>query len=296
MILINKNDYTLLLKDLKNNENLLNSFQKENERLIKLSKKQEIQENFLKTSFFNQQEELNRELNKLKNEQNNNINFIQHNKKTADILKTELELDCLIRELKEKLIISEKTIKNNEYEFQSIIEKLRFENKELISTINNLNLSLNDDNDNDSEVNNLKNENKNLKIDIKNLNDKINWYIENQKIIDDVELNLKKNNFICKLLKNELLKRNTNLKINDINKLIDNSIKKVHFDGGYYENNEKNNKNTDDDGEINIEMTDNKKNEKSFTNTINNKNNKSYSLLQQPHRSFADIKKIKFFF
>jgi hypothetical protein len=130
-ITISKKEYDRLVSEIKIQETLIQGFQQENKRLFELIKSREREEDSKKAKFYDQRNELNIELNRLRNEAHTVIDV----SKDAQELRKELDQEALIRELREKVALAESAAGIREKELQIAIEKLRSENRELIETI-----------------------------------------------------------------------------------------------------------------------------------------------------------------
>ncbi len=126
-----------LKKEFAVQENLIMSYQKENARLTKLLKDQEHQNASKQAQLFDQQEALNRELNKLRNINANvcsdEADF--RKKKSPQDLAHELEQDGKIRYLQDKLVDLESQMLSREKGFLTSINKYKQENTELLGII-----------------------------------------------------------------------------------------------------------------------------------------------------------------
>lgn len=127
------------LEDLKKEflvqEKLIAAYQKENARLTKVLKDQEIEVATKQAQFYDKQEALNRELNRLRNSLTplHDID-LKAKKKTSD-LATELEQDGKIRYLQEKISDLEAQMITREKGFISSINKYKLEIAELNNII-----------------------------------------------------------------------------------------------------------------------------------------------------------------
>lgn len=119
-------------------ERLICSYQKENERLTKLLKDEELRINSNQALFYDQQELLNRELNKLRNEANSTEVQSWRRKKSAEELRLELEQDGKIRFLQEKLAEMEEQTLNREKAFLQKIHRYQQQCSELRQALNKL--------------------------------------------------------------------------------------------------------------------------------------------------------------
>ncbi len=99
----------------------------------------------LKAHFFDQQEELNRTVNALRNEKGLS-NVISSTgaqvRKSAELLRSELDKSSELLHLKDKIIEIQSEASVREKEMQNTINKLRVDNKQLASQVGNIPLDL----------------------------------------------------------------------------------------------------------------------------------------------------------
>jgi len=368
-------------------ERLLDGFHKENERLSFVIKELETERNMRIALFYDEREEMNKELNRLRNFYHNNNNLTSYDvkegkkndkvnkvdndnnkhyvniddnnkisntiskheyrndtekdkyydtiittksKKSSETLRMELEMDNMIRILKEQLLQSESQMNERERELQQIIDRLQHENINYVTNISYLKLQLNNitsktiiNNDNIILQNNIKlycNEIHELKM-------KLQWYIENQKLIEQTDNENKRLKLSYDILKQEFIKFGGDMKfiqkiINDKINNSDNNMKNNHdgnnnnnsIQGNQYHhkvitnsssstnnNNNNNNNNNDNKNETSLISS---SNHIILNNSYNSnhhvidkdKTNNSFTTRyskNNQHRSFADIKKIK---
>jgi hypothetical protein len=211
IISVNRLYYESLLHDHTDQEALIVGFQKENERLTDVLKNREFIELTKQAAFYDQLEVLNKELNRLRNGncERDHINaakssFVGLTHGSVDQLRTDLELDIMVRSLKERVAIAENEAKDRERVFVTEKEKLITENRALTEINNALMLNKNTLIRNATEkqnsvVSQLVNENARL-------SKKINWYVENQVFVDGIAAENSALRTSCSALEQELTK------------------------------------------------------------------------------------------
>ena len=124
-------------------ESLISGFQKENDKLALQLKQRETEEAQRAAKFYDKEEQMNKELNRLRNfagidpgpdlrdETGAKSNSIYRKSDVFGSLKSELEKDAHIEYLREKLEDERVEYTMRVKELQSTIEKLRVENKRL---------------------------------------------------------------------------------------------------------------------------------------------------------------------
>ena len=234
MISVSKEDYEKLVDDHATQERLLDAFQHENNRLTKCLHEKEAENQLRSAVYYDEREKLNKELNRQKNarraagiteedgnehiQHNNNdnkeilenrmnVNYedipIQTSRKTAEILRMELEMDGTIRLLKEQLQIAEEGLGQRERDLQVTIEKLRKDNRELTMKLTNIQ-SQQYITPQDNDYLQLQTENNVLTNEITQLKQRLEWYSQNQKLLDTADEDIYQHQQIIKVLKKEL--------------------------------------------------------------------------------------------
>lgn len=184
MISLEKSEYDNLLKEYKAQEVLITGFQKENERLAKLLKEHEDEDSARRAAFFDQQEEMNRELNKLRNAYRRD--FVQHSgRMSADLLRVDLEKDATIRSLQGRLREAEAQMGDRESDLRKELEKFKRENRELVGALavaqQHRSLYAEDHKaHHDGKLQGAIQE-------IRRLSEKLRWFNDNQRVIDTIE-------------------------------------------------------------------------------------------------------------
>jgi hypothetical protein len=233
-VTIPKTEYDALISEIDSQEMLITGFQKENERLVNYKRERDHADSSKKAQFFDQQESMNKELNRLRNVIGNDgtietkSNKIHNNftstsiGKSADILRAELSNDAQIRMLRERLAVAESGAGLREKDLQLTIIKLREENRNLLTQSNYMRNSVS----NQNETNSIHHEIELKKYDnqIQELKTKLAWYAENQELIDDADKGKSLLHSTINLLKTELRRRGMN------ERLIVNLIEGNHSD------------------------------------------------------------------
>ena len=348
-------------------ERLLDGFHKENERLSSVIKELETEKNMRIALFYDEREEMNKELNRLRNiyhsnsnattfdvkegfrrrkkrserndrydvdgddedkyhddiDDSNNLKYdnsnnnhdrttmITNSKKSAETLRMELDMDSMIRTLKEKLLQSESHMNERERELQHIIDRLHNENIDYATKISYLTLQINNITSTtiiNDKINTLEHNNKSYLNEINRLKTKLHWYVENQRLIDQIDDDNKKFKLSYQIMKQEFIKHGGNMQFvqhiinNEVNKLNETNISRdddnQHPSSSSSKKNEYKNTNNNETSMISSS------NHIILNNSYNNnhvvdKDKSSYSITSQyrnknhQHRSFADIKKIK---
>lgn len=135
-------------------------------------------EETLKARYFDERENLNRELNMYKNAAPLGVNV----RKSATFLKDELEKDAIIFSLRERVANAEAGAGIREKEYQAEIEKLRAENRQLIVELKRIASEVNGKEKDQLEA--ALSESKRCAEECASLRAKLLWYAENQEIID----------------------------------------------------------------------------------------------------------------
>ena len=241
-ILVSKKEYEKLVAECLSQESLIEGLQKENERLYHVMREKQIGERASKATFFDQQEQMNKELNRLRNavgavpeshplfpgvtdglgvEFGNDGYLLSGDsasntgktsiggsvlvRKSADLLRAELDIDATIRALRERAAIAESNMGARELELQQTIEKLRKENRELIeATARNkqhiMTEVLGEQQLLEQKLNQCKSENDDLKT-------RLVWFAENQELLETAEIEKTGLRHQISVLKRELKRR-----------------------------------------------------------------------------------------
>ena len=152
MIHISAKDLQKLHVEIESQEVLITGYQKENEKLVARVKELESAEQTRITKFIEQQEVLNKEVNRLRNTkhasddmpvssidgkedimQSTHGSSSGNMKRSAAVLQQELEAAALVRNMKERLGEEKAAFALREKELKTTIEKLRGENRQLIT-------------------------------------------------------------------------------------------------------------------------------------------------------------------
>jgi hypothetical protein len=215
MISISRLEYEKLIKDLSMQELIIDGFQKENEILTNKIKDREYEEKSRTAVFFDKQEVLNKEINRLRNLHGeggitySNPRIIRtttidskdltasiKNLGLAEVLRNELDLDSMIRNLQERVIFAESGMGAREKELKIELEKVINENRELVTAMAILS--------NDKDINKLRKEINFLSGELGKRDSKIDWYVSNQSLIDEIEQDKKSYMFLLQELSQEM--------------------------------------------------------------------------------------------
>lgn len=207
-------------------EDLIAGFQKENEKLVESLRDREASERTQKALFFDQQETMNKELNRLRNllgltaispdnvvlspsanakardDSSSNMKAVGM-RKSADALRAELTMEATARALRSELELNEAMFKDREKELKGTIEKLRAENKELIDSASKAAMSAiaqSSAAQTEGEV-----VRKKMEGELQGLRSRLNWYIENQELLEHAEQEKQKLRTAVSSLKQELV-------------------------------------------------------------------------------------------
>eukprot|EP01038_Epipyxis_sp_PR26KG_P007352 gene7352-10023_t len=304
VIKINKSSYNELLHTIEQQDLIINNLNQENNRISQLLKEREMEEKLQLEEFNKRYHNMHMEINNLrfqihhKNDSNNYNNNNSNNNRSNDIfisgnrnvdkLSYELEMDTIIRDLKDRLKLAESGMNNREKDLRILNEKYKAENYELTETIRQLQnfKSRIEKESQEDESTNFNNESKNnsdpltrtyrlikqndaqSKI-IEELNKKIQWFTENQQLIENYSSKLYKIDLDFHIIKNDLLKY---VDESYIERLLQQQKYNIPFEE----------EKTKSPNHNNLKINQN--------NTNNTNNNTIYS---KHHRSMADIKKIK---
>lgn len=222
VVTVNKEEYEKLVSDHAAQERLLDSFQKENDRLAKFAREKDTEQQLRSAVYFDQREELNKELNRLKNATRASgtshphitapavpTNFddvpVPTSRKTAETLRMELQMDATIRALKEQLADAESGRSERERDLQVTIEKLRRDNRELAAKA--ANVTLQQIVPQDSDYLQLQTENRVFADKVAAQQQRLEWYAQNQKLLDAAEEEVQQCRQTIAVLKRELVQR-----------------------------------------------------------------------------------------
>lgn len=227
VITIAKVEYDRLIAECASQEVLIAGFQKENEKLVKENKQRELAESSRKAQYFDQQENLNKELNRLRNAvEGDTITPVSTIRKSADALRAELNTDATIRALRERLAIAESGAGMREKELQTTIDKLRADYRQLATE--SAFISRNVTAYQAGEQQTIDDERKKHSEEINELRSKLAWYAENQELIENSENTIVDLKASVATLKTELKRRGVDSKT--INALLDPSRNKSQAD------------------------------------------------------------------
>ena len=151
--------------------------------------------------------------------------IITKSKKSAETLRMELNMDSMIRTLKEKLLQSESHMNERERELQQIIDRLQNENIDYATKISYLTLQINNITSitiSNDKITSLEQKNKVYLNEINDLKNKLHWYIDNQRLIDQIDNDNKKIKLSYQIMKQEFIKHGGN--IQSIQHIINNEI------------------------------------------------------------------------
>ena len=243
-ISVSRREYESLVCDHAAQERLLDAFQKENDRLARLAKERESEQQLRSAVFYDQREGLNKELNRLKNANraaggsqaateaahppppplptaNMNINIdevpIPTSKKTSEALRMELQMDSTIRALKEQLAEAQGGLGDRERDLQVVIEKLRKENGELAAATTAANAALANHrmSAQENDYLQLQTENRTYVDEISHLKRKLAWFAQNQKLLDASDEESRASRAAVTALRRELLSKGADSKAID---------------------------------------------------------------------------------
>lgn len=226
-VVVSRKEFEELVQDREMQEHLIAGYQKENEKLSHQLKARETDEQTRRAEWFDQQESLNKELNRLRNivgietsdknyastigssveglDNNRDSRAVGHYRKSASMLRSELDTDALIRHLHEKIAELETTAGKKENELKSTIEKLRKDYKQLADSTQHLQISKEVVEELYQTIQQLENDNKRLKEELMSNRSKLSWYVENQLLIDDFEKQVGVLKHLVEILENEIL-------------------------------------------------------------------------------------------
>ncbi len=206
MILVNRLDFERMKKDLELQETLIGGLQRENEKLFNMKKERDDAEKAAKAHFFDQQELMNKELNRLRNmtqrggneeeRENEDMDGVvgvgvgmgstahmwQHPRRSGEVLRAELDADVTVRALRERVAIAESNAGAREKELQVSIDKLRRENRELIEASARLRKQVLAEVAGD--IQQQETSRQRLVSEIEELKVRLVWYVENQELLE----------------------------------------------------------------------------------------------------------------
>jgi hypothetical protein len=270
VITVNRAEYESLVCDHSAQERLLDKFQRENERLTQCVQGQATEQQLRSAVYFSEREDLNKELNRLKNasraagagagagassssssssvsplgggvgggangggggggvgrEYSHAHSHLGHesakrfddlplptSRKTAEALRMELNMDATIRALKEQLAEAEAGMNDKARELQMTIEKLRKENRDLVAALAAANAERVVPQD--SDYLQLQMENNAYADRVEAMQQKLDWYAQNQQLLDQAGEETRAFKFVVNGLRRELVQRNVEGKIVD---------------------------------------------------------------------------------
>ena len=216
-ITITRAKYNALNAEIASQEALIEGFQKENEKLVVQLKEAQTKSQSNKATYFDEREDLNRDLNRLRNKTGESIEEQMQGgaagwgggagnmRRSADVLREELNKDSAIFALKERLGEAESRMGHREKELQKTIDRLRRDNQELAgeaSSANKKTLHGHMDalKDKEKQVDALQEQNQGLRS-------KLEWYAENQTLIEVSEKDRKELRYQVTALQKELRRR-----------------------------------------------------------------------------------------
>lgn len=203
-IILSKAEFDEIVNERNAVEDLLTGYQRENERLGQLLRKKDLEEKQLKAQYFDQQESMNKELNRLRNltkgiaekstfvDSNNSFHskddIHSHGtmlaRKSSSQFRNELSAEAHIRYLEENLRGLQMSSSKREKELNDNIEKIRRDYRQLADRAAEESANLWEDFH--SQNSKLQHQNDRLSEEMEDLKKQVAWYKENQRIIDDV--------------------------------------------------------------------------------------------------------------
>eukprot|EP01039_Chlorochromonas_danica_P004266 gene4266-4686_t len=195
MVSVEKADLESLLKDYSIQERLLESYHRENERLALRMKEHEAQEQSRHALFLDQQEELNKQLNALKNQKPGGYLSSQ---KTAEQLRQELELDSKVRHLQQQVEEERIAARERERLLQNTVTSLREERAHLNKKVEDLQ---------SVDLQELQQGLEHLAGEKKRLEEKMRWFVDNQRLVADQDQEVARLRSQLYCLKQEVIKR-----------------------------------------------------------------------------------------
>lgn len=197
-ISVPRSEYETLVKDFAAQETLIEGFQRENEKLAQRLREREAEENARIAIYFDTQEKLNKEINRLKNLCGvDGVSFAAFEeyplggtapgnsltrRSLAGHLRSELEVDAVVRGLQDRLAVAESGMGDREKELKIQVEKLKQTNRELLLEIKTAAKSIGRE-----DTSRLQYENRELREEVVQLTRKLEWYAGNQPLIDRIE-------------------------------------------------------------------------------------------------------------
>ena len=181
-VVLSKEEYARLKREIEMLDKLVAGYQRENEKMLSTLKEKHSQEEAMKANFFDERENLNRELNMYKNAAPQGPNALR---KSAEHLMEELEKEALVRNLRERIAEAESGAGVREKELQQTVDRIREENRQLTLELKRI------------TVESQANENSALaaarldlgraREEVESLREKLIWYAENQELVDQGE-------------------------------------------------------------------------------------------------------------
>jgi hypothetical protein len=219
-VAVSRMDYEKLVEDHANQERLLEAFQKENERLAKEAQRETAKHQLSSATYHDEREGLNKQLNHLKNAARasganvsdapvGRLNFedmpLPTTTKTAEALRMELDSDATIRALKERLNEAELHMGQRERDLQVTIEKLRKDNRALAAEAVNAQMQYAHPQDHDYLQ--LQTENRVLAEELSAVKGRLEWFAQNQMLLDEAAEETTQLRQAIAALKRELMTR-----------------------------------------------------------------------------------------
>jgi len=213
-ITISRAKYNAMNAEIASQEALIEGYQKENEKLVTQLKAAQTQSQSHKAQYFDERENLNKDLNRLRNKtgesleeqlQGGGYGGSGNLRRSADMFREELNKDAAIFALKERLGEAESRMGHREKELQKTIDRLRKDNQELARDASSANTKalhghMDVLKDKEKRVEALQEQNQGLRS-------KLEWYAENQTLIEASERDRKELRLQIAALLKELRKR-----------------------------------------------------------------------------------------
>ena len=223
-----KSEYDALVVEVASQELLIQGFQRENEKLVHCLQAKEQGETSQRAGFFDQQEALNKELNRLRNlvgggevDSHGKPSLVSSSlsassaggamagassiRKSADALRAELNADATIRALKERVAVAEAGAGAREKEMQLTIDKLRRDNRALAASSAQVSEGIFSGQNSEKQA--LDQQQKKHLDEVGDLRGKLAWYVENQVLIEDAMKQKADASAVAAVLKKELRRR-----------------------------------------------------------------------------------------
>jgi hypothetical protein len=185
-VLISKQEFDSLIQERDLQEKLLAGFQRENEKLIQQIKKRDLEEKTQKAQFYDQQEAMNKELNRLRNLTKGIVDkeHPHHLGRSASHLQSELNAESSVRYLQEQLMEVKQKAKEKEKDLIDTNEKLRKDYRQLAEQFEAESTHLYEEYE--SKFDSMQHELDHKTKECQEHKNKIAWYIQNQVIIDKI--------------------------------------------------------------------------------------------------------------